>query len=114
MREEYPVYIAERLGIDLGYKIYPEGDPDNLIDGFFLGYSSVMNAVEKEIGFKRAKVIFIHGEEKEDFWTSRVRNVNGVWIDIYEEYEFNIKGIRRQADSRASGGRQAADAPPLG
>ena len=35
MREEYPVYIAERLGIDLGYKIYPEGDPDNLIDGFF-------------------------------------------------------------------------------
>ena len=48
-----------------------------------------MNAVEKEIGLKRAKVIFIHGEEKEDFWTSRVRNVNGVWIDIYEEYEFN-------------------------
>lgn len=89
MREEYPVYIAERLGIDLGYKIYQEGDPDNLIDGFFLGYSSVMNAVEKEIGLKRAKVIFIHGEEKEDFWTSRVRNVNGVWIDIYEEYEFN-------------------------
>ena len=78
---------------------------------FFLGYSSVMNAVEKEIGLKRAKVIFIHGEEKEDFWTSRVRNVNGVWIDIYGEYEFNIKGIRRPADSRASGGRQAADAP---
>ena len=37
MCEEYPVYIAERLGIDLGYKIYPEGNPDNLIDGFFSG-----------------------------------------------------------------------------
>ena len=86
MCEEYPVYIAERLGIDLGYKIYPECDPDNLIDGFFLGYSSVMNAVEKEIGLKRAKVIFIRGEEKEDFWTSRFRNVDGVWVDIYGEF----------------------------
>lgn len=34
-------------------------------------------------------------------------------MDVFGSLKL-FKGIRRQADSRASGGRQAADAPPLG